>query len=86
MRLLEDPIGACSDAGRTIVTEEPATGLSFELPALGEPVTRGALDPRAVAARLRRGAPTREMGVEDDPVAGGDWASVVLPVVTMVPG
>ena len=80
------PGASARDWLKLIVTEEPATGLSFELPALGEPVTRGALDPRAVAARLRRGAPTREMGVEDDHVAGGDWASVVLPVVTMVPG
>ena len=80
------PGASVRDWLKLIVTEEPAGGLAFELPALGEPVTRGGGDPRSVAARLRRGAPTRDVGAQDEGMAGGDWASVVLPLVTTVPG
>jgi hypothetical protein len=80
------PGASARDWLKLIVTEEPAAGLAFELPALGEPVTRGARDPRSVAAQLRRGSPTREFGVDDGDGVGGDWTSVLLPVVTSVPG
>ena len=53
------------------------------MPALGEPATRSGADPCTVAVALRRGAPARR-GAEGHGT-GGDWTSVVLPVVTSVP-
>jgi len=78
------PGASARDWLKLVATEEPAAGLSFGMPALGEPATRGGADPRAVTAALRRGAPARR-GAEGYGTEG-DWTSVLLPVVTSVPG
>ena len=76
------PGASARDWLKLIATEEQATGLSFEMPALNEPATRGGSDPRRVATALRRGEPA---GAQRNGT-GGDWTSTLLPVVTTVPG
>ena len=78
------PGASARDWLKLVATEGPPAVLSFGMPALGDPATRGGPDPRTVAAALRRGTPAHR-GTEEHGT-GGDWTSVVLPVITVVPG
>jgi hypothetical protein len=67
--------GVARDWLKLIVAEERFSTLRFQLPALGEPATRGAgAQPQP-----------RVLGGVGENGAGGDWATALLPIVTTVP-
>lgn len=79
------PGASARDWLKLVVTEEPITSLVFDLPALGEPATRGSAQARSQAERLRHQAVTRDLGQISETGPGGDWATAVVPLVTVVP-
>lgn len=71
---------------KLIVGDEEFGSSAYELPRLDEPLTRSAgFGPRGVLARLGLRATSRDVG-DDDDSPPGDWATSIVPLVTVVPG
>lgn len=87
-----EPGARAADWLKVLIAEEPFNAAPFSLPRLGEPGpppdpgpgSRGALALHGVLGRVGRAVAGR--GAPESEPAALDWATVILPVVTRVPG
>jgi len=73
---------------KLVVADRDFNALGFELPRLGEPPSRGATIRRAPSSTLDRlagRALTRDASDEVTEATVGDWATSIVPLVTVVP-
>lgn len=78
--------GEVRDWLKLIVADEEFASAAFTMPPLGEPVDRSAraFRARGFVDRLGLRATSRDFGDEVDVTAAGDWATVIVPVLTTV--
>ncbi|MGH9222726.1 MAG: caspase family protein [Acidimicrobiales bacterium] len=71
---------------KLIFADEQFGATAFDLPRLGEPPARSVLTGRqGFVGRLGLSI-TRDLGDEDEDAPPSDWSTVILPLVTVVPG
>lgn len=80
------PGASVRDWFKLIVAEEQFGSAGYELPRLDEAPTRATRPvARGILERLGLAATLRDIGDDDEDEPAGDWATAVIPVVTVVP-